>query len=59
MKNTKDNFWRGWLLMIAGIFLPLSVMADEVKVTDSNGNELRYFFDSADSPATFTGRWFA
>ena len=55
MKKTKDNFWRGWLLMIAGIFLPLSVMADEVKVTDSNGNELRYFFDSADSPATFTG----
>ena len=30
-------------------------MADEVTVADSNGNELRYTYDSADGPATLIG----
>ena len=57
MKKTKDfyPFWRGWLLVLVGILLPLSALADEVTVADSNGNELRYTYDSADGPATFIG----
>ena len=47
-------FWRGWLLIMAGIFLPHLALADEVKVADSNGNELRYSYE-ADGPATFIG----
>ena len=35
--------------------MPLTAMADEVTVADSNGNELRYTYDSADGPATFIG----
>lgn len=40
--------------LMAAILLPLSAMAEEVKVVDSNGNELRYSYE-ADGPATFTG----
>ena len=56
MKKTQDSnaYWRGWLLLFVGFLLPLSTMADEVKVADSNGNELRYSYD-ADGPATFIG----
>jgi Leucine-rich repeat (LRR) protein len=56
MKKTFDfyAFGLGRLLMIASLSLPLSALADEVRVADSNGNELRYSFD-ADGPATFTG----
>lgn len=46
-------FWQAWLLLMAGIFLPLSALADQVTVADANGNELRYTFDG-DGPATFT-----
>lgn len=55
-KQSKGHgaFWRGWLLLMAGVFLlPLSVQADQVTVADANGNELRYTFDG-DGPATFT-----
>ena len=57
MKKTQDYYayWRGWLLVLVGILLPLSALADEVTVADSNGNELRYTYDSADGPATFIG----
>ena len=56
MKKTQEfnAYWRGWLLLFVGFLLPLSTMADEVKVADSNGNELRYSYD-ADGPATFIG----
>lgn len=56
MKKMQDYyvFWRGWLLIMAGIFLPHLALADEVKVADSNGNELRYSYE-ADGPATFIG----
>ena len=57
MKKTQDfnACWRGWLLLWVSIFLPLSTMADEVTVVDSNGNELSYTYDAADGPATFVG----
>ena len=57
MKKKQDFYavWQGWLLMIVCLFLPLSALADEVTIADSNGNELRYSFDSADGPATFIG----
>ena len=57
MKKTKDfyPYWRGWLLVFVSILLPLTAFADEVTVADSNGNELRYTYDSADGPATFIG----
>ena len=46
---------RNLLLLLAGILLPLSALADEVTVADSNGNVLRYYYDTADGPATFVG----
>ena len=57
METTQVNhaFLRGWLLLLVGILMPLTAMADEVTVADSNGNELRYTYDSADGPATFIG----
>ena len=57
MKKTKDfnACWRGWLLLWVSIFLPLSTLADEVTVVDSNGNELSYTYDAVDGPATFVG----
>ena len=57
METTQVNhaYWRGWLLLLVGILMPFSAMADEVTVADSNGNELRYTYDSADGPATFIG----
>ena len=56
MKKTQNfnTYWRGWLLLFVGFLLPLSAMADEVTVADSNGNVLRYQF-TADGPATFVG----
>ena len=57
METTQVNhaYWRGWLLLLVGILMPLTAMADEVTVADSNGNGLRYTYDSADGPATFIG----
>ena len=57
METTQVNhaYWRGWLLLLVGILMPFSAMADEVTVADSNGNGLRYTYDSADGPATFIG----
>ena len=42
MEKKLDYFtlWRGCLLAVLGIVLPLSAMADEVTVADVNGNEL-------------------
>lgn len=56
MKKTQDfnAYWRGWLLLLVGFLLPLSAMAEEVTLADSNGNVLRYQF-TADGPATFVG----
>ena len=56
MNKTHDfsAFWRGCLLVLAGLVLPLSAMADEVTVADVNGNELRYSFEG-DGPATLVG----
>lgn len=56
MMKTQDfnAYWLGWLLFFLGFLMPLSTMADEVTVADSNGNVLRYQF-TADGPATFVG----
>ena len=56
MMKTQDfnAYWLGWLLFFLGFLMPLSAMADEVTVADSNGNVLRYQF-TADGPATFVG----
>ena len=55
MKTQDFNaYWLGWLLFFLGFLMPLSTMADEVTVADSNGNVLRYQF-TADGPATFVG----
>jgi hypothetical protein len=56
MKKTQDfnAYWRGWLLLLVGFLLPLSAMAEEVTLADSNGNVLRYQFTD-DGPATFVG----
>ena len=51
MMKTQDfnAYWLGWLLFFLGFLMPLSTMADEVTVADSNGNVLRYQF-TADVP---------
>ena len=53
--NVSFRFSLGLLLLLTCLSLPLWALADEVVVADTNGNELRYTFDSADSPATLAG----
>ncbi|MBO4720097.1 MAG: leucine-rich repeat protein [Prevotella sp.] len=42
------------VLLLLSMAMPLAVMADEVTVTDENGNDLVYSFEGDDGPATFT-----
>lgn len=52
MKN-KDFATRLLVSALLTLFLPLYVQATDVVVSDANGNQLTYSYETADGPATF------
>ena len=55
MDRIDYTLFRRVMLSVLTVIMPcLSALADRVDVADANGNLLRYSYDTADGPATFT-----